>query len=362
MEPLPTLNEFLRNFRRRLLAWFDKNARDLPWRTERTPYRVWISEMMLQQTQVQQVLPYYHRFLTRFPTLQSLARAPLEHVLKAWEGMGYYARARNLHKAAQIVVQEQHGVFPEEYDDILKLPGIGPYSAAAIASLAFDRRYAVLDGNVQRVVSRLFAFSMDPRSSSAKRQLQEWLDVAISRKRPGAFNEAMMELGALVCTPKSPLCSKCPVSVFCRARADGEPENYPPAAKKKPRPHHHIGVGLIWHRGRLLIARRPEKGLLGGLWEFPGGKQEPGEKLAATVKREIREELGIEVTVRDFFMQVEHQYSHFTVSLHVFHCRYVKGEPQTLGCTDWRWTRPRELTAFAFPRANGKIIERLLSE
>jgi A/G-specific adenine glycosylase len=362
MEHLPTSGEFLKTFRKRLLAWFDKNARDLPWRRDRTPYRVWISEMMLQQTQVQQVLPYYHRFLARFPDLNCLARAPLEHVLKAWEGMGYYARARNLHKAAHIMVQNYKGTFPEEYESLLKLPGIGPYSAAAIASLAFNQRHAVLDGNVMRVLSRLFTLTMDPRSSSVKKQLQEWLDLAISSRRPGAFNEAMMELGALVCTPKSPLCSKCPLSVLCKARAVGEPENYPPAAKKKPRPHHHIGVGLIWRRGRLLIAQRPAEGLLGGLWEFPGGKQEQGEKLAGTVKREIKEELGIDVVVKDFFMQVEHQYSHFTVSLHVFHCRYVKGEPQTLGCIDWRWIQPEELTAFAFPRANGKIIERLLSE
>ncbi len=318
--------------------------------------------MMLQQTQVQQVLPYYHRFLSRFPDLNALARAPLEYVLKAWEGMGYYARARHLHKTAQIIVQHYSGVFPDEYDVLLTLPGIGPYSAAAIASLAFNRRYAVLDGNVMRVLCRLFALSTDPRSSAAKKKMQEWLDVAISRSRPGAFNEAMMELGALVCTPKSPLCSRCPLAALCKARAQGEPENFPPAVKKKPRPHHHIGVGLIWHRGKLLIARRPEQGLLGGLWEFPGGKQERGELLAATVKREIREELGIDVSVRDFFMQVEHQYSHFTVSLHVFHCRYVKGTPRPLGCTEWRWVRPNELAEFAFPRANGKIIERLLTE
>lgn len=361
MKPLPA-DDFFPSFRRRLLAWFSRSARDLPWRSERTPYRVWISEMMLQQTQVQQVLPYYHRFLSRFPDLNTLARAPLEHVLKAWEGMGYYARARHLHKTAQIIVQHYSGVFPDEYDALLKLPGIGPYSAAAIASLAFNRRHAVLDGNVLRVLSRLFALSSDPRSATARKKLQEWLDLAISKHRPGAFNEAMMELGALICTPQSPLCSKCPVAGLCKARLAGEPENYPPAVKKKPRPHHHIGVGLIWHRGKLLIARRPEQGLLGGLWEFPGGKQEQGEKLAATVKREIREELGIDVSVKDFFMQVEHQYSHFTVSLHVFHCRYVKGTPRPLGCTEWRWLRPAELTSFAFPRANGKIIERLLSE
>ncbi len=345
----------------RLLSWFAKNNRDLPWRRNRTPYRVWISEIMLQQTQVQQVLPYYRRFLKEFPTIKKLATAPLDQVLKVWEGMGYYARARNLHKAAKIIVQQHRGRFPQEYESIRRLPGFGPYTTAAVLSIAFNQPYAVVDGNVLRVLSRLYAYDKDIRSATGKKELQVKADLLLSKRYPGLFNEAMMELGALICTPAAPLCDRCPLFCFCLACKQGKQHLYPVRISKKKRPHYQIAAAIIWHEGKILIARRPEQGLLGGLWEFPGGKVEPGETLEQAVVREVVEELGVAIRVRELFMRVNHAYTHFTITLHAFHCDWLSGTPQTLGCTDWQWIKPAQLQNFAFPRANAKIIEKLLA-
>jgi A/G-specific adenine glycosylase len=347
--------------RRRLLTWFAKNSRALPWRRQRTPYRVWISEIMLQQTQVQQALPYYRRFLKEFPTLKKLAEAPLDQVLKAWEGMGYYARARNLHKAAKIILHHHRGVFPREYEQVRALPGIGPYTAAAILSIAFAQPYAVVDGNVLRVLSRLLAYKKEVKSVIGKKELQGVADELLSKKQPGIFNEAMMELGAMICMPTAPLCARCPLSSFCLAYKQGKQLHFPVRIPKKQRPHYQIAAAIIWHEEKILIARRPEQGLLGGLWEFPGGKLEPGETLEQAAVREVAEELGVEIKVRELFRCVDHAYTHFTIRLHAFHCDWIGGEPQTLACTDWRWVKPTELEEYAFPRANTKIIKQLLT-
>jgi A/G-specific adenine glycosylase len=345
-----------------LLKWFAANARDLPWRRKRTPYTVWISEIMLQQTQVAQARPYYHAFLRQFPNVKHLAAAPLEQVLKAWEGLGYYARARNLHRTACEIVARHNGHFPRDIETVRRLPGIGPYTAAAILSLSFGQPHAVLDGNVLRVLCRLIAYGENPKTTASKKVLQELAQVLLPSQRAGEFNEAMMELGAVVCTPANPRCSDCPVVRFCLAQDLGQQALFPVRVKQKKRPHHQIAAALIWRGEKLLIARRPLQGLLGGLWEFPGGKQESGEALEATAVREAREELGVRIRVRDFYMRVDHQYTHFTITLHAFHADYLGGQPQRLGCADWRWVSIGELARFAFPRANGKIIEKLSSE
>ena len=348
------------SIRRRLLIWFRANRRDLPWRSNRTAYCVWISEIMLQQTQVQQVIPFYRRFCKEFSSIKKLANARLDQVLKVWEGMGYYARARHLLQAAQMIQKEHAGVFPQDYDAVRRLPGIGPYTAAAILSIAFQQRHAVVDGNVVRVLSRLSAFSGQVQATDSKKILQSMADTLLPVKSPGDFNEAMMELGALLCTPTAPHCGVCPLARCCRARQQGEPERFPVKRAKKKRPHHEVAAAIIWRQGRILLARRPEQGLLGGLWEFPGGKREKGETLERTAVREVREELGVRVRVREFFIKVDHQYTHFSVTLNVFHCAWVSGSPQPLGCSDWRRVRPQELLPFAFPRAKGTVIEALL--
>jgi len=349
----------LRRCRRLLLRWFAANARDLPWRRDCAVYAVWISEIMLQQTQVQQALPYYLRFMERFPTVAALAAAPIDAVLKAWEGMGYYARARNLHRAAGQIMARHGGHFPADAESVRALAGIGPYTAAAILSIAFNQPLAVVDGNVIRVLSRLHAWPGDAKTTSGKKEIQERAQSLLDPAAPGAFNEAMMELGALICTPQNPLCTACPLAACCQALAQGAPEKFPVKSAKKLRPHYQIAAGLIWKKEKLLIVRRPESGLLGGLWELPGGKQEAGEVLEATVAREAAKKLGIKIKVGSFFSRVDHAYTHFSITLHVYHCRHLKGTPYPHEHSDWRWVSIAELDDYAFSRSNRRIIEQL---
>jgi A/G-specific adenine glycosylase len=340
-----------------LLDWFASNKRSLPWRATRDPYRIWVSEVMLQQTRVATVVPYYRRFTERFPDVHALAGAPLEDVLKAWEGLGYYARARNLHRAAGRIVEEHGGALPRDYAAIRSLSGVGGYIAAAVASIAFGEPRAVVDGNVKRVLSRLFlidAASNDPSSAAV---FEEKANELLDRSSPGDFNQAVMELGALVCTPKNASCASCPVARFCEAFAGSLQGVYPVRAKRRETPRHHIAVGVVRMDGRILITRRKEDGLLGGLWEFPGGKVESGETAAEACKREIEEEVNLSVEVTDLITRVDHAYTHFKVSVDVFECAYREGVVELNGPTDHRWIVLEEAEQYAFPAVNRKIFE-----
>ncbi|HEX7072369.1 MAG TPA: A/G-specific adenine glycosylase, partial [Rhodothermales bacterium] len=297
----------VRQIRDALGRWFADNARSMPWRRTRDPYRVWVSEVMLQQTRVEQATPYYERFVDAFPSVEALAEAELDEVLRLWEGLGYYSRARHLHAAARQVVARHGGRVPEDYDAFRSLPGVGTYTAAAVMSIVRDHPAAAVDGNVIRVLSRLYALEEDVSTTAGKRRVTELADWLLDRDRPGRHNEAMMELGATVCLPTSPRCEVCPLAPFCRARETGEPQRYPVRAVRERVPHYDVAVGLVYRANdELLIQRRAEEGLLGGLWEFPGGKQEPGETLESTCVRELREELGIEVAVEDLVQSVRH--------------------------------------------------------
>jgi len=347
------------NIRSRLLTWYDHNRRDLPWRGETDPYRIWISEVMLQQTQVTTVIPYYYRFLNRFPDVVELAAAPLEDVLKMWEGLGYYARARNLHRAAIEVVKKQAGQFPTSYADLRRLPGFGDYTAGAVASIAFSEAVPAVDGNVKRVLARLFAIEGDLNRGVAGRQLRETAVRLVDSARPGDWTQALMELGALVCLPQAPRCLLCPLNGLCQARRRGIEQTLPFKPPKKKLPHYDVTAAVIRRADQILIARRPLEGMLGGLWEFPGGKQETGETLPECLRREIREELGLEIEVGEQLTTVKHSYTHFKITLHAFACHLVSGQPQKLGVADWRWVTLPELDTFAFPRTDLKIIETL---
>jgi A/G-specific adenine glycosylase len=339
-----------------LLSWAESALRDLPWRQERTPYRVWVSEIMLQQTRVETVIPYYERWMSRFPTTEALAQAELGEALKCWEGLGYYARCRNLHRAAQTLVREHEGRLPSSREELLALPGIGPYTVGAILSLAFGQDAAVLDGNVRRVLSRLYAIDNDPRDSKTRRMLWNEAESLVPPGSAGRFNEALMDLGATVCTPRGPRCPHCPLGDVCEAYALGDPESYPPPRPHRPTPHYQVTAGVIWRDERVLIAQRPLDGLLGGLWEFPGGKQEPDESLVECLQRELHEELGIEVQVGQKLTIVNHAYTHFRITVHAFECQYHSArEPQTLGVQDWRWVKLGELDNYAFPVVDRKI-------
>lgn len=344
----------------RLIAWFEANKENLPWRRSRSPYHVWLAEIMLQQTQVATVIPYYERFLSRFPTVEALAEAPLGEVLKAWEGLGYYSRARNLHRTAQIVTQAYSGEFPSQPEELMKLPGIGRYTAGAIASLAFGLDAAVLDGNVMRVLTRLFDVADDISLASTRQRLWHLAESLLPAGRAGPWNEGLMELGRRICTPRSPVCSACPLAALCEAHRLGVEEERPVRLAKARTPHYDVTAAVIQREdGHILIAQRPLSGMLGGLWEFPGGKRQAGESLAECLSREIREELGIEIVVGPQITTVRHAYTHFRITLYAFACTLLSGEPQAIGCADWAWVTLDELDQYAFPVTDQKIIAAL---
>ncbi|HOU14162.1 MAG TPA: A/G-specific adenine glycosylase [Anaerolineae bacterium] len=341
----------------RLLTWFARHARDLPWRHDRTSYRVWVAEVMLQQTQVEKVREYYERFMARFPTVESLAVAPLDDVLKQWEGMGYYSRARALHRAAQEVVARYHGELPADVDALRRLPGIGTYTAGAIASIAFGIPAPAVDGNVRRVFGRVLALAA-PSAADLEAAVRAWMpdDAPGAPGTPGAFTEALMELGATLCRPKSPQCLLCPWRDLCRARALGQPEAFPAPQLRKPIPHYDVVAAVaLRDDGRVLVARRRQDDRLGGLWEFPGGKREEGETLPAALRRELREEMDIEVAVGEQLIVVEHAYTHFRITLYAFACRLVAGEPVCLDCDGFQWATPEEIAALPMSVADRKI-------
>ena len=348
--------------RRRLLPWFAKNARDLPWRAEpRPPYAVWISEVMLQQTRVDTVIPYFRRFLARFPDPAALAAAPRQDVLKLWEGLGYYSRARQLHQAAKILVRDHGGQLPANPAPLAELPGLGPYATAAIASFAFGLPLAVLDGNVIRVFSRLLALPDDVGLPATKKKLQRLADDLLLRDNPAAANEAWMELGALVCTPRHPRCPDCPLRGACRAAKTPNPEAFPKKKKKMKVPHKVVGAAIILNaKNQILIAQRnPEKGMLAGLWEFPGGKIAEGETMPECIARELKEEMGIGIEVGPHLVTVHHAYSHFTIELHAHFARIRSGRPRHLECAGHVWTTRDRFGDFPFSKADHGIIQAL---
>ncbi len=354
---IPT--EKIEKIRGHLLRWYRQHQRDLPWRGESRPYQVWISEVMLQQTQVVTVIAYYQNFLKQFPTLADLAAAPLADVLKAWEGLGYYARARNLHRAAGEILTRHEGRFPTTYAELRALPGFGEYTAGAVASIAFGEAVPAVDGNVRRVLARLFAIEGDVRQGAAARQLKQIAETLVDPTQPGEWTQTLMELGALVCLPRAPKCLLCPVNTLCRGRLLGLERELPHRPSKRPRPHFNVTAAVIRRDDYLLIAQRPVEGMLGGLWEFPGGKQEDGETLADCLRREIKEELDLEIAVGQLITKVKHGYTHFKFTLHAFACQLLGGQPRALGAADWRWVTLEEIETFPFPRTDLKIIEAL---
>jgi len=358
--------------RRPLLAWWKLHGRhDIPWKLRPDgsapadgepldPYGVLVAEVMLQQTQLAVVLPYWHRWMAALPELSALAAAELQQVLLLWQGLGYYSRARRLRQAAQRMLERDPAdPWPRHLEEWSALPGIGRSSAGSLHSTVFDQPAPILDGNVRRVLARLLARPLPPaRDLESLWRISELL---LDRHRPRAFNQALMDLGAGVCTPRRPRCPECPWSNHCAAYATGDPSRYP--VKDSPRvvPFQVIGVGVVIDpSGRVLIDQRLDEGLLGGLWEFPGGKQEPDEPIATTILRELREELAIEVEVGEELISLEHAYSHKRLRFVVHLCRWLSGEPQALASQQVRWVHPHELETYPFPAANARIIAALL--
>jgi A/G-specific adenine glycosylase len=348
-------------FTGKLLDWYTCNARKLPWRECSNPYIVWISEIMLQQTRVETVIPYFLKWIERFPTITTLAKASLQEVLSAWEGLGYYGRARNLHQAAQIVEHKFGGQLPSDPKALRSLPGIGGYTAGAIASMVFNLDEPVLDGNVRRVIARVFNLTEPVRSAMGERLLWKLVHDHLPPGNAGAFNQALMDLGAMICTARTPNCPGCPLVGLCKAHALGVQHKRPVKSKKSTIPHYTVTAAVIRRNRRVLIAQRPLRGLLGGLWEFPGGKVEHDEELAECLQRELREELGVDVNVGKPFGIYRHAYTHFRVTVHAFLCALSNGTvPRPIQVEDLCWSPMKKLTEYPMGKIDRQIAQRLL--
>ena len=353
----------------RLVAWYGRQQRELPWRTgpagQRDGYAVWVSEVMAQQTRLSVVVDYFNRWMARFPTVERLAEADQQEVLKQWEGLGYYSRARNLHRAARIVTDEFAGRLPRTRQELLQLPGIGAYTAGAILSLAFGLPEPILDGNVKRVFSRLWDIDAPVDAHAIQEQLWTYARAVVeAAPQPGAVNEGLMELGALLCLPQNPRCLLCPLQSDCLAAARGTQNQRPVRSPRRQTPHFDVTAAVIWEgtlgASRLLITQRPADGLLGGLWVFPGGrKEEVDADLPACLRRTIQQELGITITVGEQVTKVQHAFTHFRMTLHAFHARIEDGTPQPIGVADWRWTTLDTIEQFPFPVTERKVISAL---
>jgi len=347
---------------RKLLAWYKRHQRSLPWRETGDPYRIWISEIMLQQTQVETVIPYYHRFMKAFPTVFALARAPLQDVLKAWENLGYYSRARNIHAASRIIVNQWGGRIPDKPEAIKTLPGIGEYSSGAILSIAYGQAIPAVDGNVRRILSRVFAIRKPMDDPGEQKKLRELAAALVPVKRPGDFNQALMDLGATICRPKTPDCSNCPIAAICRARL-ADLQNILPVTRKAPAIPYRLAAAAVLYNaeGKLLVVQRPAAGLLASLWKLPGGFVDDGEKMENGLKRSVKQELGIAIRVGKQAACVKHAYTHFRLTLHASYCSLLKGAPDPLGCQNWRWASFADLKKLPLSKIDRMVIAAILS-
>jgi len=357
---MPTKKD-IKQIQTSLLDWFKHNQRPLPWREYYEPYHVWVSEIMLQQTQVKTALPYFDRWIKTLPTIKAVAEAPEDQILKLWEGLGYYSRARNLQKAAKHIVKNHGGEFPSDHEAILALPGVGRYTAGAICSIAFNQEQPLVDGNVIRVLSRLFFYTKNTRLPAAEKQMWAWAKEILPQGQARYFNQAMMELGALVCSPKSPDCEVCPLNKVCKAREKARVDDIPDRGPKKELKRMKVAVGVIKKAGKVFIQKRPAKGLMAGLWEFPGGKVEKGETNQQALKREVAEEVGIQIKNIKLLKNIKHAYTSFKIDLHCYTADYASGKVVLGTADEGKWVSVEALSDYPFPAANVQLIKLLNS-
>lgn len=342
------------NFSKLLLRWYHRHKRGLPWRKTHDPYKIWVSEIMLQQTTVSTVIPRYERWVEVFPDILSLARASSRKVLKEWEGLGYYNRARNLHASAKIMCLEHHGRIPRDPLIVRKLPGFGPYTTGAVLSIAYQERIPIIDANVRRVIMRVLALPGKADTKQDKRIYQFLEDVMPSRSA-GNFNQALMELGALICDQRKPLCLQCPLKSLCLTYHKDIQETIPQQVKRTIKPVYAV-LAIIENDKKYFIQKRPSKGLLADLWEFPGGKIEKNETPRQALSRELSEELGVSLISAKHFMKTHHFYTEYKVFLDVWTC-VVKPLPRTGHVT--RWVTLKKFSQYPFPSGSVKVIEKL---
>jgi A/G-specific adenine glycosylase len=339
-----------------LLAWYNQHARDLPWRDSHDPYRIWISEVMLQQTRVETVIPYYQRWMMTFPDLARLAASGENEVMQLWEGLGYYGRVRNILKTSHILIKDNQGRFPETIKELKALPGIGDYIAGALASIAFGQNEIALDGNGLRVIARVVDYKEPVNRPAAKADIRQVMQEMLPEGNAGDFNQAVMDLGSLICTVKNPQCNHCPIQSECLAFKLGTQSKVPIREAKKPLPQYEVVAAVIQQGNKVLIDKRKADGLLGGLWEFPGGKVEVGEDLHSALIREIKEELGVDFIIQKKLGKYKHAYTHFKVTVFVFSGQITSGEPRPLVADEIQWAAVQDLERYPM----GKV-DRLIS-
>lgn len=340
---------------RRLLEWYDQSKRDLPWRRTRDPYAIWVSEIMLQQTRVETVIPYWTNFMESFPTIQTLADAPEEDVLKRWEGLGYYSRVRNLQQAAREVQEQYGGKVPHEMEEMLSLPGVGSYTAGAVLSIAYDKDVPAVDGNVLRVLSRLFAVREDVGKQSVRKEFERVAQVLIPAGKARFFNQALMEFGATVCIPKSPRCLQCPLQSVCRAYEVNIQSELPQKAKKKPPRPMQMATAILWKGHRVLLDKRPETGLLAGLWEFPTTEVREGQSARESVLQYVKEKWGVHADLGEMFAQLGHTFSHIHWEIQAFQGEVTDAGP----FSESRWVTIDEAETFTLPVVHQKLLQTL---
>ena len=350
----------MKRARKRLLDWYRANKRAMPWRETRDPYAIWISEAMLQQTRVETVIPYWERFLTLFPDVHTLATADFDDVLGAWAGLGYYSRARNLQAAARQINENHGGKLPDDAETLQTLPGIGRYTAGAVASIAFDRPEPVLDGNVKRVLTRLLGIREDIGQPAVVERLWKEAGALVQGPHPGDLNQALMELGATICSPRTPRCADCPVSQFCDARAVGDAISLPIKARKKPARRVEAVAALVVRRGQALAVRRPSHGLLAGLWDLPGGDLAPGEAPRAGLTRTLRERAGLEIARASAIGAIEHVFTHRRLTLHVYRAGTSTDRIRLDGFAGHKWLAPGAFSSLPHASVTAKALDLLM--
>ena len=341
-----------------LIQWFASNQRRLPWRKDYAPYAIWVSEMMLQQTQVKTVLPYFKRWMQRFPDVTAVAQADPQELLKYWEGLGYYSRVKNMQRAAQQLVSQFNGRFPADHKALLQLPGIGPYTARAIMSLAFNAPYAVVDGNVERVFARVFNIERPVKEAESRTFIWRTAERLLPQGKARDFNQALMELGATICLPQNPLCPHCPIQHACASYTLDLVRQRPVPGKRKASVPIEVAIGVLVQNGKMLIQKRPPQGLMANLWEFPGGKLQPGETPEQALHREFQEELRLNICDLERITVIRHSYTSFKVKLHAFRCRlrHSRQQPVLGAAVALRWVTREQLEELPFPAANRKLI------
>ena len=333
-----------------LLNWFYQNKRTLPWRRGRTPYRVWVSEIMLQQTQVNTVIPYYKKWIKKYPTLKSFKESNFDDVIKIWEGLGYYSRCHNMFNAAKLI----NSTFPNNYDDLINLPGIGDYTAKTILAIAFKKNLVGIDTNLERIGYRILG--LKTKTKRNQKRVVKYLEENQCTNNPGDYNEALMDLGSSLCKASITYCNQCPLKNICKAYASSSPILYPTPKVRKKIPIYDVAVSVIEYKNKILITKRLNKNFLPGLWEFPGGKIEKNETAIQTIVREVKEETNLTVSNPIFLGNIKHKYSHFGVNISLF-ISFPKSIKSLNLSQEYRWIRMKDILNYPLPKANHKMLD-----